>query len=446
MQAVPEATREVQWNVTPGMVGVMYGTMVAALAVFGYGSWRRVRLWRVGQREVRWDRPWQRTRRLLAETLGHVTLLRERVPGFMHALIFFSFLVLFIATVVVFIHHDVGIPIMRGRFYLYFQSLATNIFGALLLVGILIALGRRYVTRVAHLRPGTAFDAALLACLFLIVATGFVISGVRIVVTDDPWGLWRPVGYATGVVTARLVPDTSALLQVHAWTWIGHVVLWHALLALAPFTKLFHVVTGPLSIFFGNLGPRGALPPVDFEDPEAMESLGIRSPFDMTWKQLLDLDACTECGRCEAVCPAWAEGKPLSPKRVIMDLRDEIRDHSSAILGAAAARSRGRIEEYHDAVQALPLLAGATIREETLWACTTCGACEQACPVSIEHVGLILGLRRNLAMEQAIAPEGLVEAVNSLEVRQHPFRGSDVERSAWYRNLHEGPTQPPAKE
>src|SRR5439155_20927105 len=127
------------WNTTVAMVAFMYASMIVALAIFGYGIWRKVRIWRLGRPLVRWDQPGRRLRRLLARGVGHTSLLQERVPGIMHALIFFGFLVLFAATVVVAIHYDLGIPIMRGYFYLYFESLAANVFGVVMLVGIAIA-------------------------------------------------------------------------------------------------------------------------------------------------------------------------------------------------------------------------------------------------------------------------------------------------------------------
>jgi Fe-S oxidoreductase len=146
----------------------------------------------------------------------------------------------------------------------------------------------------------------------------------------------------------------------------------------------------------------------------------------MTWKQLLDLDTCTECGRCTEVCPAFRAGKPLSPRKVVMDLRDYVQSRRGPIL---RARRAGLELE-----QAEPL-AGGVIPAETLWACTTCRACEEACPVGIEHVSLIVQLRRNLAMEQADVPTGVAEALESLDSRRHPFRGAPADRDKWHEGL-----------
>ena len=428
------ATRIVQWNTTAAMIWFMYGSMVVALSIFGYGAWRHLRRWRLGKPVARWDQPGRRLRRVVVRGVGHTSLLEDRVPGVMHALIFFGVAVLFLATVVVAINTDLGIPIMRGYFYLYFQSLAVDLFGLLATIGLAIAVGRRYVARLPRLEHGQWADALLLATLVLILLTGFLLEGLRIVATGDPWAAWSPVGQLAGLALAAILHGEPALRAAHATIWVIHVALWHTLLAVLPFTKLVHIVTSPLNIFFGSLGEaHGIVPPIDFEDAAA--TFGIKSAYDLTWKQLLDLDACTECGRCQDACPAWAEHKPLSPKRVILDLRDHLRANEAALLAGQAARARGDSARFDEIVATMPLLAGGVIKAETLWSCTTCRACEAACPVAIEHVPLILQLRQNLAMEQAQVPAGIPEAMSSLETRQQPFRGASADRTEWYQDL-----------
>ncbi|MFS8639227.1 MAG: 4Fe-4S dicluster domain-containing protein [Symbiobacteriaceae bacterium] len=431
--SVTEATRQVYWNINTDYLWVMYALMVLMTVAMGYGTWQRVRTWIIGKPEVRWDRPGQRLRRVLVHALGQARLLKNWLPGIAHALLFFGFIVLFLGTVVVFIHEDLGIPIMRGRFYLYFHSLTLDVFGALATIGLGVFLWRRYVMRPGQLEKGKVSDFLLLLGLFVIMVTGFVIEGVRLVVTQDPWRLWSPFGYLTGLALAALFPGEAALRAVHAATWWFHMAVVFAWLGALPYTKAFHLITGPLNVFFSNLDAKGEPKPMDLEDESA--SLGARTALDLTWKQLLDLDACTECGRCEAACPAFAEGKPLSPKRVILDLRDHVRAHRDELLRAKAAQLAGDQETYDSIVQHLPILAGGVIREETLWACTTCRACEEACPVFIEHVPTILEMRRYLAMERAEMPETLASAMESMETRQHPYRGATADRTDWYRDL-----------
>ena len=405
-----EATREVQWEVTTAMVVVMYASMGIALLVFAYGIWRLFRVWRLGRRAAVWNRLGGRLRRMLA-AIAQATVLRRRLPGFMHALIFYGWWVLFGATCVVFIDHDLGLRIMQGAFYLVFQSLIVDLFGALVLLGLGIAFYRRYVMRPQQLEHREPADALLLGSILLIVLTGFALEGIRIAATDDPWANWSPIGAVTSLSLGRLADD-AALTRAYPWFWLTHLLLWHVLLAALPFTKFVHVFTSPLNVFFSDPGPaRGVVEPTDFT-AEAVR-LGINAPADMTWRQLFSLDACTECGRCEAVCPAHAAGKPLSPKRVILDLRDGIR---------AAGANAGP-------------LAGGVIAPEALWACTTCRACEEVCPVAIEHVPLIVGMRQNLAMEQAAVPTRVGEMVANLEAREHPFRGASSGRTDWMEGL-----------
>ncbi len=417
------ATREVEWKVTTAMLAVLYGSMAAALAVFVYGLWRRVRVWRLGRPEVAWDRPLARLRRVLVRAGAQTALLREPFPGVMHALVFFGFLVLFAATVVVFVHDKLGIRIMQGAFYLGFQCLTVDLLGLFLLVGVGIAVYRRYVLRPVRLERGKHADALLLAALGLIVATGFLLEGMRIEATDDPWANWSPVGAVTGLALHGIFRSDAALATVYPWLWVGHALLWHGFLATIPFSKAIHLVTAPANIFFAKAGPPNSVPaPTDFDAEDVR--LGIRTPLDLSWRQLLSLDACTECGRCTAACPAFAAEKPLNPKRVILDLRDHVRGAYAQLRKTKTGGENG-----------LPLLAGGVIAAEALWACTTCRACEEACPVGIEHVPVIVGLRQNLAMEQVAVPARVAETLASLEAREHPFRGAASGRTDWAEGL-----------
>ncbi|MCZ7589161.1 MAG: heterodisulfide reductase-related iron-sulfur binding cluster [Gaiella sp.] len=404
------ATREVQWNVPDGLVVFMYASMAAALAIFAYGIWRRARIWRLGRPYSVRGRPWLRTRRMLAG-LAQVTVLRRVFPGVMHALLYYGFLVLFAATVMVFLYDDLGIDgVFEGDFYLWFESLTVDIFGILFLVGAGIGFYRRYVVRPAYLARNEPWDALLLGSLFAIALTGFGLEGIRIEATADPWASWSPGG---NVVAHAVSPLSDGVLEdVFPWLWGLHVLMWHVLLAALPFTKALHWFTTPANLFFARpVAPRSVPTPTDFEAEEVR--LGIKNASDMTWKQLFDLDSCTECGRCTSVCPAYASGSALDPKRVIIDLRDAI-------------RARGLAAEP---------LAGDVVSYEALWACTTCRACEEACPVGIEHVPTILGLRQNLAMEQVRMPGGVSDLVANLEAREHPFRGATAGRTDWAEGL-----------
>jgi Fe-S oxidoreductase len=180
------------------------------------------------------------------------------------------------------------------------------------------------------------------------------------------------------------------------------------------------MISAPINTFLSDLKPTGVLAPI--ADFEQAESFGASQLQDFTWKQLLDLDACTACGRCQAVCPAYNSDKPLSPKQLILDLRNYMHRR-----GTAAASSDGAAETRQ--------MVGDVIHDETLWACTTCGACMQECPVTIEHIDAIVDMRRHLVMNEARMPETVEQVLRSMEQRSHPWRGTPYTRTNWMDGL-----------
>ncbi len=423
-------TREVLWNISH--VWVMYVMFVISLGIAGYGIYRRVVLWRQGLPADRFDRPLERLAMLLKHALGQRRTIREKHAAVFHTLIFLGFIILTVATTIVMLHHDFSLRLMQGAFYLYFQSLIVDIFGALVMAGVSIAAVRRLVWK-----PGTLVytDESLwiLATIFLIALTGFLIEGWRIAATFDPWGKWSPFGYLVAQATTALLGDPadslSALASAHRITWWTHAVLVFGFIAWAPYTKMIHVVTGPLNIYTARLEPSGAsLKPMDFDKlAETGEPMGVKTLAGFTWKDLLDFDSCTECGRCTSVCPANVVGKTLSPRDIILDLRSLLHLGNQAL----AVGGRNGHQPVFPIVGAVPSTA-----PESLWQCTTCGACMEACPVFIEQMPKIVDLRRYLVMEESDFPDTMQEAITSLESRGHPFRGTQSSRVDWADGLN----------
>ncbi len=328
-------------------------------------------------------------------------------------MIFWGFVVLFIATVVVMIDYDFHIPIMKGRFYLYFQSLFVDIFGMLAIIGISLAAARRWIARPRQL-VYTTEASIILVLVFVILVSGFLIEGWRIAATDDPWGAWSPFGNLVAAASRPLM-SVETMRTAHRFTWWTHLVLVYGFIAWAPFTKMAHVVNSTLNIYTARLAPIGAtLRKLDFEKDE---KLGINALAGFTWKDLLDFDACTECGRCTAVCPANRVGKVLSPRDIILDLQRRMRDPAT--------------EFDASFVDATPALSA-----EAMWQCTTCAACVEACPVSIEQFPKIVDARRYLVMEDAEFPDTMQQALTSLESRGHPLRGTAFTRVDWTAGLN----------
>ncbi|HLM58513.1 MAG TPA: (Fe-S)-binding protein [Pyrinomonadaceae bacterium] len=406
-----EATRQIYWNVSH--VWPMYALLAPTLLVAGYGVYRHAARWRRGQPAARFDRPAERIKLLLTHAVAQRRTARERYAGLFHLFISYGFVVLTIATTVVAIDADFGTAIMRGRFYLYFQSFAVDVFGALVMLGVLMAAARRYLRRPRKL-VYTDEATWILVAVFVMCAQGFLVEGWRIAATNDPWGAWSPFGNLVADASRRTM-SVEAITAAHAFMWWFHLVVSLAFLAWLPYTKMIHVLTAPLNIYAANLRPLGAtLKNIDFEKAE---SFGVNSLDKFTWKDLLDFDACTECGRCTAVCPANTVGKELSPRDIIIQLRDLPRPQPAngggAIIGAVPATS--------------PV---------PLWQCTTCAACVEACPVFIEQMPKIVDMRRFLVMEEAEFPDSMQEAVMSLERRGHPFSGTQATRMDWAEGLN----------
>jgi Fe-S oxidoreductase/nitrate reductase gamma subunit len=418
------ATREIGWNIS--YIWMMYVLLVPTLAVAGCGLWRRIRLWRCGQEVVRFDRPLERLGMLLRHALLQFRTARQAYPGIFHVLVYTGFIILAIATTVVMLDFDFGTNIMHGPFYLWFQSLIVDLFGGLVLVGIGMAAVRRWAQRPARL-VFTAEASWLLILIGAIVVTGFLVEGWRIAGTDDPWAEWSPIGNLVASVSSPAMPQT-ALETAHAAGWWLHLLLVYGFIAWAPFTKFAHVVTAPLAIFTGNLDGYGrGLKEIDFE---ADEPLGVHSLERFSWKDLLDLDACTECGRCTAACPANTVGKTLSPRDIILDLRKLMHTRSAGLLA-----TRGVPAEDPEEARIPVIDEDTAVAPEALFACTTCAACLEACPVYIEQLPKILDTRRFLVMEEADYPQTMADAITSLEQRGHPFPGAQFSRVDWAEGL-----------
>jgi Fe-S oxidoreductase len=425
-----QATREIYWNINHHYIWVMYLLFLFVLLADGYGIYRRVRRWRLGKPSARFDQPGLRIKRLLQHALAQYRTATKAYAGFFHGMIFYGFLVLIVATTIVALDADVGIKIMHGPLYLYFQSFITDVFGALVLVGILMAAGRRYLNRPKQLVYTR--DAGRILCLLsIIIITGFLLEGWRIAATNDPWAAYSPFGNLVAKASLQLM-SVEAITAAHRFTWWFHLAVCFFFLGWIPYTKMMHLIAGPLNIYTANLKPVGAaLKDVDFE---SAESFGVNSLKSFTWKDLLDLDACTECGRCVANCPANTLGKELSPRDIIVQLRDLMHTRASEVFGIAPESNNG---EPAEAPQPLPIIGAVPATSpDALWQCTTCAACMEACPVFIEQMPKIVDMRRYLVMEQAELPEMMQEALVSLENRSQPFRGTQATRVDWTEGLN----------
>jgi Fe-S oxidoreductase/nitrate reductase gamma subunit len=404
--------RDTFWNVPFWAQILLYVGGAVAVAIFAYGIAQRVRLWRAGTPEARFDRVPQRIRLVVVHALAQVRTLSQAYPGVMHAIMFWGFLALFMGTVLATIDYDITLPLfgyklLKGNFYLFYETVL-DLFGLFFVIGLWMAVWRRFVVRPARVDP-TARFAWVLLLLLVINVTGFVMEACRLAVVRPWWAPWSPVGYALGQGMLVVGMSEGALRATHLATWLFHAAISLAFIAVIPYSYFIHLISTPLNIFFAKLGPRGAIAPI--RDIEEAETLGISRLEEFSWKRRLDFDACVECGRCQAACPATLAGTPLSPKQIIVKLK------------------------RHMHGQLPGPIHGTLIAPEELWACTTCMACVQECPAFIDIVDTILDLRRYLALSEGALPSTAPQSLQNIQRAGNPWGLPAAERLAWAEGL-----------
>jgi Fe-S oxidoreductase/nitrate reductase gamma subunit len=401
------------WHYVAYVLPLLAGAVLLARTFF-----RIRKFWTVGRAEKRWDKLHLRLWNLIKQGIVQIKILRQRYPGVMHAAIAWSFFIFFLGTALATIDADI-FKILRGNIYLVFK-VVLDVFTIVALIGIALAAYRRYVQKPDRLTLTSTFSLTLVA-LFFIVLSGLITESLRLAAIaqqpdlqpgwDPSLAWWTPVGWITAQLWMGLsIPTMNAF---HLGVWIFHMGLISIVFLLFPTTTLLHVFTSPLNIFFSKIDrSMGALSPsVNFEEGLA----GVATLADFTWKQLMDGDACTECGRCQDVCPAYASGQPLSPKEVVVSI-----GHALSAFG----------NNGHEPAQ----FTGQIVKADTLWACTTCGACVDACPVLIEHIEAIVDMRCHLVDEAQIDSQ-LQGALDNLGRYGNSFGQSERMRAKWTQPL-----------
>jgi Fe-S oxidoreductase/nitrate reductase gamma subunit len=411
--------REILWNLPHQAPVVLYSLLGVLLLLIAWGILSRIRFYRRGrpEGENRLDRLWERTRDLLRIGVRQRRVLGKKPGGPIHLAIHASFIALFSVTCIVAVEHDLGVKLLDGDFYIAFKLFGET-FGMILVGGVVAALVRRCIFRPAALRREGS-DLAPLLLMGAVALTGFLVEALRIAATRPAAA---PYSYAADTV-ARLfagvaIPD---LLSLHRGFWWGHLLLAFGFLASVPYGKMLHGIAGPANIFLRSYRPTGALQPIP--DFDARETIGAGAIGEFSWKQLLDLDACARCGRCEEGCPAHATGKTLSPQKMIRDLRAEP--------GAGTAnRLGGGADEREE-----PMIEGIGVRTADVWACTTCGHCVTSCPMMVEHLEKIVDMRRHLVLGKSDFPPELEQMFRKLEVFSDPWGFGPARRMEWAAGL-----------
>ncbi len=436
---------------TPIMEVTFYVLAAISTLVFALGIFLKVRKYWCGKPDMRWDllpRRFARSIRLVAQnaTVGK----RDRYAGIGHFMMMWGFIALFLGTVILALDYDIIRPIhpdwqfYHGDFYDIYK-LVLDTLGSVFLIGLLAMMIRRGLFRPPKLnykrvdrpegtydrRPYKIGDAIFVGGLFLIGLTGYFLEGSRIAHDQPASQVWSPVGSLISqfYLWMGMTPPQLVISRVTLW-WI-HVSLALAFVAYIPFSKAVHMLADFVNLTFRDEKAGVALPPIP-EEP-APPYPGYREIRDLTWKQLLDLDACTKCGRCHEACPARASGAPLSPRDLILDLRDQA-DEQLSFKAWLGQRTIPVDTGQNGATPDHTPLVGGVIKAETLWACTTCRACVEACPVGIEHVPIIVEMRRSLLDEGEMDPK-LQEALTNLAKYGNSFGVSDRLRAKWTKSL-----------
>ena len=415
METTMEFTREIYWNVGHGAATLvpMYLLVIIALAVLVYGFRQRITVYRQGLPLDRTDHLGERVVEMLKNVLLQTKVTRVPWPGLLHGLFFWGFFLLLIGTTLIVIQADFtdllfDIKFLKGTFYKIF-SIVLDLAGLVAIVMLGGLLFRRYILKPEGLitKPD---DAIMHGLMLTILITGFVIEGARMAVTEmgTPLAPWSPVGMAfAGLLSGA---GEGTLLTIHKLTWWFHLLLVMVFIGLIPFTKFRHILTTSANYLFADRGPKGKLVSLDLENEES-ETFGATSLKEMTWKDIFDADACTLCKRCQDRCPAYATGKPLSPMTVVNQIGE-----------AAFTAPDSQLIEL--------------IGKDVLWSCTTCRACQEICPASIEHIGKIIELRRSMVLMEGEFPgEEVMAAMEATEVNGNPLGIGYATRGDWAEGL-----------
>ncbi len=419
----------------------------AAFGFFGWTASRILRLFRLTKGTGPIDRIADRAILTLKVAFGQTKMFRRLTSGLLHALVWWGFLVITIGTVEMIIDGIAGTERILGAtggFY-RFVTWSGDVFAAVIIVSCIIFLARRYIVKPSRftareMKPKSKQDATFILSMILLLM--FSLIGLNMGYVSLKAGTPHFVGsYPISSALSGLIDglSESSLHTFEQTNWWIHIVLVLVFLNILPYSKHFHVIMAVPNVFFSRLTPPGKLPNMDSvtqevrlmldpsaptpagDDPPAR--FGIKDVNDITWKHLMDSYTCTECGRCTASCPANITGKLLSPRKLYIDLRARMTEK-----GPHMAQD----PNYDDG----KALVGDYITEEELWACTTCGACVQECPVDIDHVPFIVDMRRYLVMEESKAPDALNNMFVNIENNGAPWAMPATARFDWAEGLN----------
>ena len=430
-------TRQVFQNV-PTPVKVMFYTLVPALLIYvGFQLSFRVKNWQRGAPEKRTTNAKNVKRRLgdMRAGLYMQTLMRDPVAGIMHSMIYFGFLILMAVTTTLEIDHQLpeNLKFLKGGVYKGYAAVG-DAAGLIFVLGLIWAALRRVGPR--SMRPyririkSKPEHAVILGTLLAIGISGFGAEAFRIALSDSPsYEKWSFIGYPL----AQAVDGLDHLAGWHQAWWITHVISFGLFLIILPTTMLRHMITSPANMYLKDRErPKGAMKPMANLMETGLESFGASVIEDFTWKQLMDTDSCTMCGRCTAVCPAHTTGKSLDPREIVLKTGEVMARSGTPQVSPPIGVDKGIAT---GSILVAPNSVFDRITSEEIWACTTCKACDENCPVNIEILDKILDMRRYLSLMESDFPTELGNAYRAMENQGNPWGMGQGERADWARDF-----------
>jgi Fe-S oxidoreductase len=416
--------------------------MLAAFAGFGWLAWRKLAIVAALQPEVRWDHPAARLKAVLVNGfLQQRMIARDWKPGLMHAVIFLGFMALLarkLQLIAIGYHEPFVYPGLAGGLFAALKDLVElAVLGALA-----YAFWRRYVLRPQRLERNR--EALLVLVLItVIMVTDLLYDGFRFALfaaADAGIEHERSFAFAGSLLASAFAGWPEATLQAgyQLSYWVQLFTVF-SFLVLLPTGEHFHIVTALPALFFRRGGPTNVVPSVDLEkmmsdDADAGDlRVGVHTARDLVWKDGLDAFTCTECGRCKDACPTFLTGKPLSLKWVNDGLKHHLLEQREVLLAPPPKAETAGATEAEDP---LPPLVGTVISEETLWACTTCGYCEAACPIELEHLAKFYKLRQHRVMMDGEFPHELKPVFEAYESQSNPWGLPSQTRADWAKDLN----------
>jgi Fe-S oxidoreductase len=417
----------------PGYV-LFWGLFVIALGLFSFRVKQLLQYMFLGQKETgykSWGKWITSTFAYVFSQLCQLKNFRskDRAP-LGHALMAWGFFVFVLFYFFFFILAEgFGLTGLENTNFFYYFAWVMDFMAVFIIIGAGWGLIRRFIVRPARLKGEQTVESLIILLSVFTHPFAFLFNQATVIAKGEaPAGLGHSLlPPVSGWLSHLFTGSTIAVIQNwHIWFFWADWITVLLVLVYIPYSRYLHVIAAIFNGIFQSRQPKGALKSIDLEKADSM---GTATIDKLTWKQNLDLYACVVCGNCQELCPAYTTGKPINPKKVIQDLKKQLLKAGPELV---KAKAKGDTASVNSNV----ILAGNVIQEDEIWACTTCGACDTVCPVWVQHIDKIVDLRRNLVLEQSIIPETAAGALQSIEKRGHPWRGTTLTRTDWAQGLN----------